>query len=388
MSIIPAIKFLFITACLLMLAFLFVPPLNTEKYFSPAETLNQTIPTTKQKQLHQAYMSADMHGDTLLWSRDISEPSDRGHADISRLLAGNVALQIFMAVVEAPDDVISDAIEDKGDKIRSIAFWDRWPLDTLTSYKARALYQAEKLRITAKKSANKLFVIESKQDLRDFLEQRKTNPESISSILGIEGAHPTEWNLENVEALFEAGFRSMELAHYTDTEYAGSSSGMTKYGITPRGKKLVRLMNELGMIIDVAHLSMQGVDEILEISSKPVYFSHGGVYETCPRARNLTDEIIKKIVDKKGIIGIGFFEGAICDVSIQGIVMALRHVRDLVGAEHVGLGSGWDVSPLPIAPNQLALLSSALRVDGFSDTEVAMIMGGNVIRFFSENLPN
>jgi len=366
----------------------FSPPLDVEKFFGPMVSTDDQANTKSAPYALRNLFVADMHADTLLWKRSIAERSVLGHADLHRLVDVNVGLQIFMSVVEAPVDVDSDSIEQEGDQITSVALLDKWPYQTLGSYKERALYHASKLFKAAESSNGKLKVLLSKEDLATGKNSWQAKEGPLMAILGIEGAHATEFKVENVKTLFKAGFRSMGLAHYSDTEFAGSSSGMVKHGLTNKGKALIKKMNAIGMIVDVAHLSNQGIEDVLNMTDRPVYSSHTGVYATCAKSRNLPDPMIKKIAQREGVIGIGFFAGAICGNALEDTVRAIKHVRDLVGSEYVALGSGWDVAPLAILPTGLPDLTEALLEQGFSEKEVRDVMGRNIVRFFLENLPS
>jgi len=368
--------------------YLFSPALNVEKFFGPTASTDDSANTTPASYALKNLYVADMHADTLLWKRNIAERSEIGHADLHRLLDVNVGLQVFMSVVEAPDDVDSDSIKQEGDQITTVALLDKWPYQTLGSYKERALYHASKLFKASESSNEKLKVLLNREDLATGAQNWQSKGGPLLAILGMEGAHATEFKVENVEELFDAGFRSMGLAHYSDTEFAGSSSGMSKHGLTDKGRALIKKMNAIGMIVDVAHLSNQGIEDVLNMTEKSVYSSHTGVYATCPKARNLPDPIIKKIAQREGVIGIGFFAGAICGSALEDTVMAIKHVRDLVGSEYVGLGSGWDVASLAILPTELPDLTQALLDQGFSEKEVRDVMGRNIVRFFLENLPS
>jgi len=379
---------LIVIPILLGVMYSFSPPLDVEKFFGPMAATDDSTKIISAPYAIKKLFVADMHADTLLWKRSIAERSELGHADLHRLVDVNVGLQVFMSVVEAPDDVESDSIKQEGDQIRTVALLDKWPYQTLGSYKERALYHASKLFKAAESSNGKLKVLLSKEDLVTGRKNWQTKGGPLLAILGLEGGHATEFKVENVEVLFDAGFRSMGLAHYSDTEFAGSSSGIEKYGLTDTGKALIKKMNAIGMIIDVAHLSNQGIEDVLNKTDRPVYSSHTGVYATCSKARNLPDPIIKRIAQREGIIGIGFFVGAICGNVLEDTVRAIKHVRDLVGAEYVALGSGWDVAPLAIVPTELPDLTQALLDQGFSVKEVRDVMGRNIVRFFLENLPS
>ena len=124
--------------------------------------------------------------------------------------------------------------------------------------------------------------------MQSFLERRKT--EKIGGgWLGIEGAHALDGKVENVDVLFDAGFRMMSPSHFFDNEMGGSAHGIEKYGLTEKGKEMVKRMEQKGMLVDVAHASSKAIDDVLAIATKPVVVSHTGVKGTCDNNRNLSD---------------------------------------------------------------------------------------------------
>ena len=143
------------------------------------------------------------------------------------------------------------------------------------------------------------------------------------------------------------------------------------------------------IVVDIAHASHQSVAEILQMATKPVVSSHGGVQATCKVNRNLTDIEILGVAKTGGVIGIGYWDGAVCDISPASIATAIAHVRDLVGIDHVGLGSDYDGSTtVAFDTSQIVLVTQALIDRGFSDQEIAKVMGGNVFRVLAQTLPD
>jgi microsomal dipeptidase-like Zn-dependent dipeptidase len=188
--------------------------------------------------------------------------------------------------------------------------------------------------------------------------------------------------------LFDAGYRMAGLAHFFDNEVAGSMHGTRKGGLTPLGRKVMQRMEEKGMIIDIAHASHKAVADVLAVATKPVVTSHGGVKATCDTNRNLTDEEIRGIAATGGVVGIGFWDAAVCAATPQATARAMRHVRDLVGIDHVALGSDWDgATTVGFDAAGLAAVTQALIDQGFSDAEIEKAMGGNVIRVLKATLP-
>jgi microsomal dipeptidase-like Zn-dependent dipeptidase len=188
--------------------------------------------------------------------------------------------------------------------------------------------------------------------------------------------------------LHSAGFRMMGLAHHFDNEVAGSAHGVEKYGLTELGRKLVPRMEALGITIDLAHASPAAIGDVLSLATNPVVVSHGGVQGTCPGQRNLSDKQLRSIANNGGVIGIGFWEAAICNTSVKGIVEAILYAIKVAGIDHVGLGSDFDGNvAAPFEATGLPVLTESLLKAGLSYEDVGKVMGGNVRRLLTENLP-
>ena len=141
------------------------------------------------------------------------------------------------------------------------------------------------------------------------------------------------------------------------------------------------------MVVDVAHASHAAVAEVLAMAKRPVVSSHGGVQATCKVNRNLTDDEIRGIAKTGGVVGIGFWQGAICSLKPQDAVRAIAHVRDLVGIDHVGLGSDFDGSTTTgFDASQIAGVTQALLDAGFPEADIRKVMGGNVLRVLRAGL--
>jgi membrane dipeptidase len=341
----------------------------------------------KANQLHEKLFVADLHADSLLWNKDLNEDSAYGQVDLPKLLRGNVALQAFTVVTKSPRGLNIEQNDDKSDSIFWLDLAQMQPIENLSSLTKRAVYQAAKLHEYAAKSNGKLFIIKNKQDLQKFIERRKTE-QVVGGWLGIEGAHALDGKVENVEVLFDAGFRMISPTHFFDNEMGGSAHGVEKYGLTEKGKEMVKRMEQKGMLVDVAHASAKTIDDVLAIATKPVVVSHTGVKGTCENNRNLSDEQLKAIAKTGGVIGIGFWDTATCGEDAKSIAKAIRYAANVIGVEHVGLGSDFDGSvKVPFDVSGMALITEALINEGFKDDELAKIMGGNVLKLLSENLP-
>jgi len=194
--------------------------------------------------------------------------------------------------------------------------------------------------------------------------------------------------MANLDTLFAHGFRMAGLAHFFDNEVAGSAHGVVKGGLSPLGRRVVQRMQQLGMIVDLAHVSPRAFDDVLEMARRPVVVSHTGVQATCAGPRNLTDDQLRRLATNGALIGIGFWDGAVCDLAPRAIARAIRHAANVAGLSHIALGSDWDgATTVAFGADQVAQVTEALLQEGFSPPEIRAVMGENAIRFLMENLP-
>jgi microsomal dipeptidase-like Zn-dependent dipeptidase len=329
----------------------------------------------------------DLHSDTLMWRRDMLDRADRGHMDLPRLQEGNVALQVFSSVSKTPKGQNYDANGADSDNITLLAVAQMQPLRTWGSLLERSLWHATKLDRAARESGAMLRQVGNPNQLDELLKLRTQKPKVTGAMLSIEGLQNLEGKAENLDALYTAGFRMAGLAHFFDNELAGSMHGIKKGGLTPLGRTVIRRMEEKGMIVDIAHCSQKCVTEILAMARRPVVSSHGGVQATCKVNRNLSDEHIKGVARTGGIIGIGYWDGAICDTNPKSVAKAMKHVRDLVGIQHVALGSDYDgATTVRFDTSKLVQVTQALMDAGFTPDEIRAVMGGNAIRVLREGL--
>lgn len=335
--------------------------------------------------IHSDLQVADMHGDTLMWRRDLSKRSTRGHLDIPRMIDGNVSVQVFLAVLDAPNDIFSDSIPRDSDQVTKLALVDQWPLKCIGSHHERALFLSKRLHRHQARSKGTLNIIKSKSDLDDHL-RRRSGERITGGLLGLHDSIGTSWQEDKLIDLFNAGYRSSVLCHYTDTPLCGSSQGVEKYGLTELGKKMLFKMQTLGMTVDLTHASFKTVEQVLDLTKKPVIFSHIGVSGVYPKPRNLPDEFLQKLADTNGVIGIGFYPEVIDD-GLDGIIRSLMYVCERIGPEYAGLGSGFDSTAVAVDVTGLPLVTERLLQQGLSEDDVFKVMGGNVLRVFSENLP-
>lgn len=340
--------------------------------------------------LHRSSHVVDLHADTLLWHRDLLVTGGRGHVDLPRLIRGGVGVQVFTTVTKVPAGqnlVRNDA--GGRDNISLLALVQRWPPRTWGSLLQRALYQGQRLEEAAARSRGVLRLIRGRGHLEEVLELREAGRPVVGALLGVEGGHCLEGRPENLDRLFEAGFRLVGLAHFFDNELGGSAHGVSKGGLTELGGELVAEMERRGMVIDLAHASAPLLEEVTARATRPVVVSHTGVRGTCDNPRNLSDAQLERIAATGGVIGVGFWSTAVCGSDAAAIARAIRHVAERVGVDHVALGSDFDGAVrTPFDATGLPRLTQALLEAGFQDYEIRKILGGNTLRVLRAVLPS
>lgn len=369
-------------------AFVAAPPI-VEDQLNQVEAHEPYVVSERAKALHATLDMADLHSDTLLWGRDVLVRGARGHVDVPRLVEGRFALQVFSTVTKTPRGMNYDRNTGDTDSIWLLARLGLWPMKAWDSLAERALYQAERLNDAAARDPKAFVVVRTKGDLASLTARRAQGEAVVGGVLATEGAHPLEGELANLDRLYNAGFRMIGLHHFFDNELGGSLHGVSKGGLSPFGIQTVHAIEAKGMIVDVAHSSDQVVDDVLQISTRPIVVSHTGVRGACDSARNLSDERMRAIAAKGGLIGIGYWPGAVCDSSPDGVAKSLRYAVDLVGVDHVALGSDYDgATTVRFDASESAALVEAMLKVGFTDDEIRKVAGANVLAFMAAQLPD
>lgn len=331
----------------------------------------------------------DLHADSLLWKRDLGRRLEYGAVDIPRLIEGNVAIQSFFIVTKSPWQQTIDSSPADSDAITTLIVAQRWPRRTWGSLLERALYQSARLHDLATRFEGEMVILKTKTDLRLYREARATGRAMTAGILGVEGAHVLEGDLHNLAKLFEAGVRIVAPTHFFDNAVGGSAHGLDKGGLTDLGRELVRQMESRGMLLDLAHASEAVFEDAIALSTRPVIVSHTGVRATCDNNRNLTDAQLTSVAATGGVIGIGYWDTAVCGEDADAIARAIVHAIDVVGPEHVALGSDFDGAvPVPFDTTGLSLIVEALIDRDMSDADVRAVIGQNAARVLEQTLPD
>lgn len=369
------------------LAFFSLAPGILERGLNKVDGKPLPAVSARAKALHETLTIVDLHSDSLLWSRDFLARAERGHMDLPRLEDGNVALQVLASTTQSPKGQNYDSNGADTDNITGLVIAQLQPVRTWNSLLERSLWHATKLHRDAEVSNGTLRAVATADDLAALLAARKGKPLTTGAMLSVEGLHNLEGDIANLDTLYAAGFRMAGLTHFFDNDLAGSMHGLKKGGLTAFGRRVVTAMEAKGMIVDVAHCSKACVADILKMARRPVVSSHGGVQATCKVNRNLDDDQIRGVAATGGLIGIGYWDAAVCDTSPASIAKAMKHVRDLVGIQYVALGSDYDgATTVRFDTAQLVQVTQALIDAGFTDDEIRAAMGGNAIRVLSAGL--
>jgi len=383
-------KILIILSSLLGLAiitfFAFVGGI-ADKKMNKVKPLENYEVSEKARAIHENLKVADLHCDVTLWDRNILKEHDHGEVDIPRLVKGNFALQVFDAVIKTPSGMNYQSNTDETDDVTLLAMANRWPIKSWSSLCERAIHQSNIVKEAAEESPNLTFV-QTKSELQAVLDRQDKGEEVVAAIMSVEGLHALEAKVENLDRLFDAGYRQLGLVHFFDNAVGGSSAGVEKGGLTEFGKEIILRMEEKKIIVDLAHSSPDLIQDVLAMATRPVVVSHTGVKGAHESPRNLSDREIKRIAAIDGLIGIGFWPEAAGGLHPSNIAKSIRYVVDLVGIEYVALGSDFDGAvTTSFDASQMVYLTEALLREGFSEEEIYKIMGGNQIEFFLKNLP-
>jgi microsomal dipeptidase-like Zn-dependent dipeptidase len=382
-----SIFILFTTLCVLALSLL---PTFLDRNMNPVSEHSTYLVSKKAQEMHKSLIVGDWHADSALWNRDLKKTHDYGHVDIPRLQKGNVALQMFTTVTKSPaGQNYEKNNSDSRDNITALAIVQRWPIKTWFSLYERALYQSNKIVSLAERDPENFMLIRSQNDLDIFLFKRESNSRLVGGLIGTEGSHALDGSIDNIENLYKNGFRMMSLQHFFDNKLGGSLHGTSGEGLTEFGIKAIKEMMRLDIIIDLSHSSQQVVKDVLEISDQPLVISHTGFNGHCKSPRNISDDLMKEISSRGGLIAVGFWDAAICDNTPKVVAEAINYGIKLIGVDHVSLGSDFDGTIEPgFDTSELEAITHELIELGLREIEIKKVMGLNMLTFLQNNLPN
>ncbi|XP_076012430.1 dipeptidase 1 [Genypterus blacodes] len=232
----------------------------------------------------------------------------------------------------------------------------------------------------------------SSQDLTTAFTQKKT-----ASLIGVEGGHSIDSSLATLRMMYQLGVRYLTLTHSCNTPWADNwlvdtgSEPSEHNGLSPFGKQVVMEMNRLGMLIDLAHVSVKVMNQVLDISKAPVIFSHSSAYSICPHKRNVPDEVLRRVNKTQGIVMVNFYNDYVtCQktAKLSDVADHFDHIKMVAGAGIIGFGGDYDgVSRLPEGLEDVSkvphLVAELLR-RGWTDDEVKAALGMNLLRVLQQ----
>ncbi|QDV52054.1 Membrane dipeptidase (Peptidase family M19) [Gimesia fumaroli] len=362
--------------------------------------------TERARKLHQQCLVIDGHND-LPWTMrqkaassfkqaDISKPQPKFHTDIPRLKQGNVGAQFWSAYV---------------------------PSETRLERRAahETLEQIDLIHRMIKRYPETFEMASTADDIERIHKSGK-----IASMIGVEGGHSIENSLSLLRVFYGLGVRYMTLTHSDSLDWADSATDDAKNkGLSPFGEEVVLTMNRLGMLVDISHVSPETMEDVLRVSKAPIIASHSSARAIADHARNVPDEILKKMKQNGGVVMVNYFSGFVVPESarqmtemfnvrrelkqkypnetefnreynrwksshkmkpgtIHDVVDHIDHIAKVAGVEHVGIGSDFDgVSTLPQQLEDVStypLITQALLDRGYTDQQIKQIMGQNLMR--------
>jgi membrane dipeptidase len=296
----------------------------------------------------------------------------------------------------------------------------------------RALQLIDSVHEAVRRHPNDLVLATTAADVRRAASEKK-----IAALMGMEGGHMIDDDLGTLRDFAKLGVRYLTLTHFTNNNWADSSTDKPKHnGLTDFGKEVVRELNRLGMMVDISHVADKTFADVLEITTVPVVASHSSCRAIANHPRNMTDDMMRALAKNGGVIMINYEvsflseenrlageksggvvaaldrmsktcggdeacstlemaritrdamdKGTLPAVSWEKIVEHIDHAAKVAGVDHVGLGSDFDGATMPIGmedASQLPKLTTALMAKGYSAADVEKILGGNILRVMEQ----
>lgn len=317
----------------------------------------------------------DAHNDLLMLVHHFGDdPTYFRTAWLPQLKSGGVRIQVLPVYVE-----------------------DTLPADAALHQVLRRLEEA---RALADRNHDAVLVCQHPDDIDEALESGR-----IGLLLALEGCVALDQDVELLRVLYRLGLRMASLTHVGRTALAdGSAEEATRSRLTAAGIAAVRLMESLGILVDVSHLSVDGLRHVLEIATRPMVASHSCARALCEHHRNIPDAELKAIGDAGGVVGVTAVARFVDAkrATLERVIDHIEHIANVAGIHHVGLGMDFfeeiagtlppndSISRHPVEglanPQALPTLWEALLRRGFSDADAADVMGGNFIRIFKNEL--
>ncbi len=316
--------------------------------------------------IHSKYTLIDLHNDVLEVMIDdpayhLADSHTYNHTDIPRLQQGDVDIQFFSIWVSptAYTEYYQQALA-----MRDLLYSE---LSTNTSTISQATTMQQALEIN--------------------------NQNNIAAVIGVEGGHSIENSIDNLINLYNAGMRYLTITWNNSTSWAISAKDQRTetQGLSNFGRQVIRTMDSLGIIVDVSHVGIKTIQDILTETKNPIIATHSGARSICDHYRNLYDWQIQDIANSGGVIGVVFypwFLNGSASASINDVISHIDYIKNLVGIDYVAIGSDFDgieVTPLGLEDTtKFPDLTIALSQHGYTESDLEKILGGNFRRVFEQ----
>lgn len=311
--------------------------------------------------MHQHIMTLDTHCDTPMFfpqGVDFGSRDERLLVDLHKMTEGHQDATIMVAYLPQPTEQPKAFADRIFDKIETI-------VTNHQSYLALA------------------------RTPNDLWENKRNGRKSI--MLGIENGIALDGKLDNLKYFAERGIVYITLCHNGDNDICDSAKGnQTHNGISAFGKEVVREMNRLGIMVDLSHASEKSFYDALEISKLPIVCSHSSCRALCDHPRNLTDEQMHALAKKGGVMQITLYHGFLRsdgEATIEDAIAHLEHAIEVMGIDHVGLGTDFDgdggIRGLADS-SELLNFTRRLMARGYADKDIQKIWGGNFLRVMTQ----
>ncbi|WP_394830886.1 dipeptidase [Pendulispora rubella] len=325
------------------------------------------------KAVHSAYPAVDLHADTLMWTRwlgydlharhtpPLPLAAFGGHVDIPRMREGGMSAQFF--------GLVSLPLREKGAG-----------LGRAVDEQIDALHEAIDRRPGA------LRLVKHADEIRACDREGR-----ISALLGIEGAHALEGDLDRIDHFARRGVRYLGLLHFSANEAGFPAYGRGRRdtrGLTAWGRELVGRCEAASVLVDLAHINRQGFLDVCEMATRPPIVSHTGVLGAFEHWRNIGDDQLRAVADKGGCVGVIFCPRYVGGDGLGPVVKHLLHILDVVGEDVPALGSDWDGFIVPTSPLKdptgLPRLTEALLAAKVPERVIGKILRQNVLRVLAD----
>lgn len=301
----------------------------------------------------------DLHCDTLsaIYEKNEGLFENTGHLDIERALQSNIGVQFFAMFTMPADSNVA---------LREI------------------LKQLDKFYVEFEKNSEKLYIVKKYKDIESNLDKNK-----IACVLHLEGGEALGNDIEILRILYRLGLRSLGLTwNHRNMLADGVGEGERAGGLSEMGRKVIEAMNTMGMVLDLSHISERAFYDSLEFYNKPVIVTHANARALCNHRRNLNDRQLKALAENGGLIGINQVSDFVkqSDSSIDDLINHIIYIGELIGIEHIALGSDFDGADDIVMGGVQDYIKweEILSLRGLSRQEIEMILAGNALRVLKE----